>query len=39
MIRPAMIADAKEIARLCLQLGNQVSAEQVEERLEKINLE
>jgi hypothetical protein len=39
MIRRAMIVDAKEIARLCLQLGNQVRVEQVEERLEKINRE
>lgn len=39
MIRRAMIADAKEIARLCLQLGNQIRVEQVEDRLEKINQE
>jgi GNAT superfamily N-acetyltransferase len=39
MIRLAMIADAKEIARLCLQLGNQIRVEQVEDRLEKINQE
>jgi GNAT superfamily N-acetyltransferase len=39
MIRRAMLADAKEIARLCLQLGNQIRVEQVEERLKKINRE
>jgi GNAT superfamily N-acetyltransferase len=39
MIRPARIEDAKKIARLCKQLGNQVSADQVEERLKKINEE
>jgi GNAT superfamily N-acetyltransferase len=39
MIRPARIEDAKEIAKLCMQLANQVSAEQVEERLDKINEE
>ena len=37
MIRPARMKDVKEITRLCLQLGNQVSSDQVEERLEKIN--
>lgn len=37
MIRPARNEDVKEVTRLCLQLGNQVSAEQVERRLKKIN--